>query len=189
MITFLKYRIAVVTLFFTAFGGAMAKIFNVDELTTRYLGFSFLIALIINLLVSFLLKGPWNTMIRKKAQLISVVLTVFLIAAFVVHVGTYEGRVFRYRVFDGDTYLVKGDAYSWLGDSLHRAKPTFTSGDILNYLGGPSQNSLLWEETSLIRNRILLVGTFIAVVIFFSSVASLLLEVLTTRYNKKTKPR
>lgn len=185
MIAFLKYRIAVVTIFFTAFGGAMAKIFEVDELAARYLGFSFLIAVVMNLLVSFLLKGEWNVGIRKKTQRIAIILFVLLIASFAVHVTAYEGRVFRYHVFDGDTYLVKGDRYTPLGDSLQRSKPTFTPGDILNHLGGPSQNSLLWDNDSLVHNRIILVGTFVMVVIFFSAIASLLLEILTIRYRRR----
>jgi len=126
--------------------------------------------------------------LRNKLKWISFILFAFFIAAVTWHVNSYTNRVFRYSGFEQETsYLVKGNSYSRLGDSLQKQHAGMLPGDILkDYLGGPEYNEQLWDD-SLKDNTLCILGTYCLVVIFFAAIVTLLLEILVNKYKSSHK--
>jgi hypothetical protein len=186
MLQLIKYRLAVVTLLFAAFGGALATIIGIDELRLQYVGLACLITFVINLLVSFLLKQKWEKRYKQRLQVISFAIFVLLITAIAFHVYFFQSNTFRYIGFNKqESYHVKGESFTYLGDSLSRSHPTMEPAEILSkYLGGPQQASSLWKQETITSNVLILLASYGSIVICFSFLVSILVETLALKFPK-----
>ena len=184
MIKLIKYRIAIITLLFGVFGKALSSILGIQDLQVQYIGIACLIAFIINLLTSFLLKRTWKKKVRSVLQIISLLLFLMLIISIAFHIYYFQEHTFAYYGFkDEKSLYIKGDEYTRLGDSLKAAHPYAQDGDLLKCcLGGPQGASTLWVPSTITMNTLILLASYGCIIIFFSFLVSMLVEILSLKY-------
>ncbi len=188
--TLLKSRVAQVTLLFGVFGGALGKLLKIDEMEGYYMGLTSLVALVISLLISFLLKGRWSLKTKRTLQVVLAVASVLFIAAALFHTYVFLNKTYPYRTPGGQSavYLVKGEKLSLEGMALKKKYVNQTENEILFYhLGGPNQKAHLWEQAEINTNTFLLIASYVLLVVFFSATTFALLEILAIKYGGSKK--
>jgi hypothetical protein len=189
MIKLLKYRAALLGVLFGLFGNGLSQLFMIDEMTVYYTALASLLALVVNLLVSFLLKDRWNKAMRNRVKVASVVLFFGLIASVYLHTKYFIECTFPYEDFDGKvSYYIKGDAYSDLGRKAKRMHPAIQSdADLMREVFvSPEFKGKVWTENSIEKNKLKLISSYTVFVLVFVSIVSILTEVLAGRYGKTT---
>jgi hypothetical protein len=187
MITILKYRVALITLLFGAFGGALSLLLKVEDLKTYYPALAALIALTVSLLISFLIKAKWNTHFRNQLKAVSVVLFLLFLGTAGLHTYYIIDRTFEYKEFDEVNRYVKG-SYSPMAYEYRKKYPNLSDEEILyQNLGGSTAIDVYWTKDSINKNIFSLIITYCCVVLFFVACISLLLEVSASRYKKQKK--
>jgi hypothetical protein len=187
MITILKYRILFITILFGAFGGALSLLLKIEDLKNYYPSLAFLIALIVTLLISFLIKARWRTEFRNKLKIASVILFLLFLGASFLHTYFIIDRTFEYREFDDVNRFVKGE-YSAAALTFKKDHPNVKDEEALNKeFGGTSGIDIYWTKESINKNILLLIISYCCLVMFFVASVSLLTEVLSSKYGKSTK--
>lgn len=187
MIAILKYRILFITVLFGAFGGALSLLLKIEELKKYYPSLAVLIALIVTLLISFLIKAKWGTRYRNKLKIISVILFFLFLGTAFLHTFYIIDRTFEYREFDTVSRFVKGE-YSDAAKVFKKAHPNQTDKEALyNEFGGTSGIDIYWTKDSINKNILRLIISYCCIVMFFVACVSLLAEILAAKYGKSTK--
>src|SRR5690554_7811315 len=108
MIKLLRYRAALITVLFGLFGGVISKLLVIDEMTWYYTALASIIGLVVNLLVSFLLKGRWSKKMRNHTKIACVLIFVALLMTVFIHTKYFIEGTFAYRDYaDQVSYYVK----------------------------------------------------------------------------------
>lgn len=189
MIKLLKYRAALLGVLFGLFSNGLSQLFPIDGMTGYYTALASLLALVVNMLVSFLLKGQWNKAMRNRVKITSVVLFFGLIAAVCLHTKFFHDCTFPYEDFDGKvTYYIKGDEYTPLAKEFIRTHPVIQSDEDLIREGflAPENRDVVWTKDSIKKNTFKLAFSYGLFVLVFVSIVSILTEVLAGRYGKTT---
>ena len=187
MLTILKYRVLLITAIFGAFGGALSLLLKVEDLKSYYPSLAALIALIVSLLISFLIKARWNTRHRNKLKIVSALLFGLFLATAFFHTYYVINDTFEYREFAKMTRYVKGE-YTQAAINYKKGHPAEEDIDALkNYFGGTAGIGLFWTRTSINNNIFKLIVTYCCLVMFFVGAVSLVTEVLASKYSKSTK--
>ncbi|MEX2591938.1 MAG: hypothetical protein WD426_04130 [Anditalea sp.] len=190
MIKLLRYRAALLTVLFGLFGGALSQLLVIDEMTWYYTALASIIALVVNLLVSFLLKGRWSTRMKNHTKIASILLFLALIATIYAHTKYFIEGTFSYRGYDDQiSYYVKGNEYTYVAQEFKKANPYIQSdADLIREgFGSPEEKYKAWTEQSINENKLGLISTYSLIIIFFVSLISILIEVLMGRYGKTTE--
>lgn len=192
MASLLKFRVAFITLFFGIFGSALTLLLQIDEMESYYRALAPLLALVISLFISFMIKMRWNTKTRNKLKIIvSVLLTLLLLSVFF-YTRLFLKATFPFRdANDNLAYYVKGDknSYTQLALDFKKNNPAITSDSelIRNGFEGPHNKRFAWTEESISNNILLLIAGYCIVIILFTGIVSLLSEILVLKYPKSTK--
>lgn len=189
MIKLLKYRAALLGVLFGLFGNGLSQLFMIDEMTLYYTALASLLALVVNLLISFLLKDRWNKAMRNRVKVASVVLFFGLIASVYMHTKYFIECTFPYEDFDGKvSYYIKGDQYTDVGQKAKRKHPNIQSdADLMREaFVSPDNKDVVWTEDSIGKNTLKLITSYTVFVLVFVSIVSILTEVLVGRYGKTT---
>lgn len=189
MIKLLQYRAALLTVLFGLFGGALSKLLVIDEMTWYYTALASIIALVANLLVSFLLKGRWSTRMKNNTKITSVLLFLAFITSLFMHSKYYIESTFSYSGYDDElSYYVKGNEYTAVAKEFKQAHPYIESdADLVREgFGSPTEKGKVWTVESINQNKLKLISTYSLIIIFFVSLISILIEVLMGHYGKTT---
>lgn len=187
METILKYRIAFITLLFSAFGGGLSVLLKIENLKNYYPAVAFLIALLVSLLISFLIKARWSTKFRNQLKIWSTGLFILFLGATAFHTYLIIDRTFEYQDFDVTNRYVKGE-YSNYAMDIQKQYPNLTDQELLyNYFEGSNGIDVYWDKGSINKNVFWLILTYCGVVLFFVACVSLLTEILASRYGKSSK--
>lgn len=189
MIKLLKYRAALLTVLFGLFGGAISKLLVIDEMAWYYTALASIIALVVNLLVSFLLKGRWNTQVKNYTKITSILLFLALIVTVFLHTKYFIEGTFTYRGYDNEiSYYVKGNEYTPVAIEFKKANPYVQSDSdlIREGFGSPDEKYKAWTEESINETKLKLISTYSLIIIFFVGLISILIEVLMGHYGKAT---
>ncbi len=189
MIKLLQYRAALLAILFGVFGGALSQLLAIEEMTLYYTALAGIIGLVVNLLVSFLLKGRWNIKMKNTIKLACVGMFVAMIITLFMHTLFFLEGTFPYRDFeDNVTYHIKGDEYTAVAKSFMEENPYIVSDEdlIREGFGSPSEKGKVWSQSSINKSWLKLLSTYSLLVIFFVGLVSVLLEILMGRYEKST---
>lgn len=190
MIKLLQYRAALLAVMLGLFGGAISKLLVIDELTGYYTALASIIALVVNLLVSFLLKGRWNTKLKNNIKKICLALFIVLVGFFYMHTKHFIEYTFPYSDFENNvSYHVKGREYTFAAKKFKEEHPYIVSdADLVREgFGSPDEKGKIWTQESIDKNWLSLVLSYSLVVIFFVGLVSVLIEVLISQYGKSTE--
>ncbi|WP_194973115.1 hypothetical protein [Aquiflexum lacus] len=190
MIKLLKYRAALIGVLFGLFGGGLANLLAIEEMALYYTSLATMIALVVNLLVSFLLKGKWNLKIRNQLKYISVGLFFSLIVILITHTKFFLEGTFSYSDFDNNTsYHIKGSEYTQLAKKFKLENPYIESDNdlIREGFGSPEEKGKVWTQDSINQSWLKLLITYSLMVVFFVGLISILIEILMSKYEKTTR--
>lgn len=189
MIKLLQYRAALLTVLFGLFGGAISKLLVIEEMTWYYTSLASIIALVVNLLVSFLLKGRWNKTRKNYIKVTSVLFFIALITTLFLHTKYFIEGTFPYKGYDDKvSYYVKGNEYTSIAKQFKGERPDIESdADLIREgFGSPAEKDKVWTAQSINANMLKLISTYSLIIIFFVSLISMLIEVLMGPYGKST---
>lgn len=189
MIKLLQYKAALIAVLFGLFGSALSKLLDIDEMASYYTALAGLIALIVNLLVSFLLTGRWSRTLKNNVKIICLLLFTALIITLFIHTKYFLECTFAYKDFDEkQSYYVKGDEYSAVALNFKKEHPYIQSdADLIREgFGSPENKALVWTPESINKNTLSLITSYSLLVIFVVGLISVLLEVLIGHYKKST---
>lgn len=189
MITLLHYRAALISVLFGLFGSALSKLLVIDEMTWYYTAIASLIGFVVNLLVSFLLKGRWSKNMKNYTKIVCILFFFGLITMVYLHTKYYIEGTFPYSDYeDKVTYYVKGTVYTPTAIKFKQENPHIISdGDLIREgFESPFFKGKVWTEESINQNKLKLITSYSLIVIFFVSIISILIEVLMVHYNKAT---
>lgn len=190
MIKLLRYRAALLMVLFGLFGGAISQLLVIDEMTWYYTALASIIALVVNLLVSFLLKGRWSSRMKNHTKIVSILLFLALIWTIYAHTKSFIEGTFPFRDYDGQTsYHVKGNEYTHVAQEFKNTHPYIQSdADLIREgFGSPEEKYKAWTEESINENKLRLITSYSLIIIFFVSLISILIEVLMGRYGRTTE--
>ncbi|WP_373398621.1 hypothetical protein V8V91_02540 [Algoriphagus halophilus] len=190
MIILLKYRALFIGLLFGLFGGALTKLLAIDELAFYYTALASIIAIVVNLMVSFMLKGKWNTHVKYSVKAVCIFLFLALIIALYSHTNYFLRGTFPYRDFEDQvSYYIKGNEYTPIAKKFIEENPYIQSDEdlIREGFGSPDEKDKVWTQTSINSNWMKLLTSYSLVIMFFVALVSVLLEILISKYGKSTK--
>jgi|GEM_PF-4148568 len=178
----IKYRVGIITLLFSAFGGALAKSLDLYELTTMYIFLATLIAFVVNLLVSLFIQGlPDEPKNRRMVKLVAVVLFLLFLGATAVHINYFVRFTYAYEGYEHKKLnLIKGDTHDTSYINLAKQHPGLDEGKILDGMGGPGQNYSIWDRDGYNRHKLSMIYAYCAMALFFVALVSLVVEYLVT---------
>lgn len=189
MIKLLKYRAALLSVLFGLFGRALSQLLVIEEMSWYYTALASLIALVVNLLVSFMLKGRWSRQMKNNTKIICLLLFIGLILTSYLHTRHYIMGTFAYKDYQGQlSYHVKGDELTQVAQKFLQEHPYIESDTDLvqEGFGSPAEKDKIWKPDSIQKMILKLITSYSLVVIFFVSLISVLLEVLMGHYGKTT---
>jgi hypothetical protein len=189
MIKLLQYRAALLSVLFGLFGSALSQLLVIDELTWYYTALASILALVVNLLVSFMLKGRWSRSRRDYTKVACILFFLCLIATVYTHTRHFMAGTFPYRDYeDKVSYYVKGNEYTYYAKKFKESHPYIESdADLIREgFGSPAEKDKVWTTQSINRTMLRLISSYSLIVIFFVGIISILLEVLMGRYGKHT---
>ena len=192
MSSFLKFRVAFITALFALFGSALTMLLQIDEMKSYYQSLAPLLALVISLFISFMIKMKWGRKARNLLKVIVSVLLVFLLFAIFFYTRFFLTATFPFSDNSGKvSYYVKGDknSYTKIALDFKEKNPSITSDSelIRNGFEGPHNKRFAWTEESISDNILWLIAGYCIVIILFVGVISLLTEILVLKYPKSTK--
>lgn len=190
MIILLKYRAIFIGLLFGLFGGALTKLLAIDELAFYYTALASIIAIVVNLMVSFMLKGKWNTHVKYSVKAVCIFLFLALIIALYSHTNYFLRGTFPYRDFEDQvSYYIKGNEYTPIAIKFIEENPYIQSDEdlIREGFGSPDEKDKVWTQASINSNWMKLLTSYSLVIMFFVALVSILLEILINKYGKSTK--
>ncbi|WP_026968065.1 hypothetical protein [Algoriphagus terrigena] len=190
MISLLKYRAALIAVIFGLFGGAISHLLKIEELTFYYTALASIIALVVNLMVSFLLKGKWNTHTKYSLKAVCLFLFAGLILILYTHTRYFLEGTFPYKNFEGQvSYYIKGTDYTPIAKDFKKENPYIQSDEDLmrEGFGSPDEKDKVWTQDSINKVWMKLITSYCLVVILFVALVSVLIEILMTKYGKSTK--
>lgn len=190
MIILLKYRAIFIGLLFGLFGGALTKLLAIDELAFYYTALASIIAIVVNLMVSFMLKGKWNTHVKYSVKAVCIFLFLALIIALYSHTNYFLRGTFPYRDFEDQvSYYIKGNEYTPIAIKFIEENPYIQSDEdlIREGFGSPDEKDKVWTQASINSNWMKLLTSYSLVIMFFVALVSILLEILISKYGKSTK--
>ena len=170
---------------FGLFGSALSTLLSVKEMSWYYTGLAALIALVVNLLVSFLLRGKWNVRYRNRIKVISIVLFLGLLVTVYMHTKYFLECTFAYEDFEQVGYYIKGDVYTADALKFKADNPHIVEdGDLVKEGFSLAEKNRVWTPESIRRNTLKLISSYSFCVIFFVGIISILLEVLMGHYGR-----
>lgn len=190
MISLLKYRAALIALIFGLFGGAISYLLKIEELAFYYTALATLIALVVNLMVSFMLKGKWNTHTRYSVKAVCLFLFAGLILILYTHTRYFLEGTFPYRDFEGQvSYYIKGTEYTPVAKDFKLENPYIQSDEdlIREGFGSPDEKDKVWTQESINNVWLKLITSYSLIVILFVALISILIEILMSKYGRSTK--
>lgn len=190
MIILLKYRAILIGALFGLFGGALSQLLAIEEMALYYTALASIIAIVVNLLVSFMLKGRWNTHVKYSLKAISIFLFLALIISLYSHTNYFLRGTFPYRDFEDQvSYYIKGSEYTPIAKKFIQENPFIQSDEdlIREGFGSPDEKDKVWTQESINNNWMKLLTTYCLIIIFFVALISILLEILLSKYGKSTK--
>lgn len=190
MIKLLQYRAALLAVLFGLFGGAISKLLVIEELTGYYTALASVIALVVNLLVSFMLKGRWSTKLKNNVKKICLFMFIGLVGFLYMHTKYFIEYTFPYADFENNIgYYVKGSEYTRTAKIFKEQHPYIESdGDLVREgFWSPEEKGKVWTQDSIDKNWLRLILSYSLVVIFFVGLISILIEVLVSQYGKSTE--
>jgi hypothetical protein len=191
MHTILKYRVVFITALFAVFGSALTLLLEIDEMENYYRSLAPLLALVISLFISFMIKMKWSVKTRNRLKItISVLLGLLLVAVFM-YTRFFLKATFPYRDAENKVaYYVRGDknSYTQLAIDFRKKNPAITSDAELIRLGfeGPHNKRYVWTEESISDNVLWLITGYSIIVILFVGMISFLTEILALQYARST---
>jgi hypothetical protein len=189
IIKVLNNRVTYITLIFGLFGGALSLLLKIQDMKTYYPALASLLALVVSLLVSLLIKGKRNPRIRNTFKFIAAVLFVLFVGCAIVHTNYIIKKTFEYHEFDEMNRYVIGD-YSDAGLNMKRKYPMLTDEQILyQKMGGPDGIAIFWNKSSIDNNIFILIISYCGVIIFFVASVTFLTELLAEGDNTGKRKR
>jgi hypothetical protein len=189
MIQLLKYRAALLGVLFGLFGGAISQLLAIEEMALYYTALASIIGLVVNLMVSFMLKGKWNTKMKNTIKIVCACLFAALGVTLYMHTKYFIEGTFSYQDFENKvSYHIKGSEYTQIAKQFKEEKPYIESDEDLIREGfvSPDEKGKVWTQASIDSNWLKMLTTYCLVVIFFVSLISILIEVLMGKYGKTT---
>jgi hypothetical protein len=189
MIQLLKYRAALLGVLFGLFGGAISQLLAIEEMTLYYTALASIIGLVVNLMVSFMLKGKWNAKMKNTIKAICAFFFVALVATLFMHTKFFIEGTFSYQNFENEVrYYIKGSEYTNVAKKFKEENPYIESDEdlIREGFGSPQEKGKVWTQESIHYNWMKMLSTYCLIVIFFVGLISILIEVLMGRYGKTT---
>lgn len=179
----LQARVIVITLLFTIFGQGLTRLLKIDEMASYYEALAPLLALVISLLISLLIKGRKTKTLARKIRIASVILFGCLLIAVALYTQLFIKSTFKFAGFDDSyAYYVKGNsgAYTRIALDFKQKHPEISSDDdlIREGFGGPVNKSKVWTENAIQQNLQYLIFGYCIVVMLFAGIISLLCESL-----------
>jgi amino acid transporter len=192
MASLLKFRVVFITLLFGIFGSALTLLLQIDEMESYYRSLAPLLALVISLFISFMIKMKWNIKTRNKLKIIVSVILLMLLISIFFYTRLFLKATFPFRdINDKVAYYVKGnkDSYTQVALDFKAKNPSITSDAelIRNGFEGPHNKRFAWTEESISNNILNLIAGYCIVIILFTGIISLLSEILVLKYPKSTK--
>lgn len=190
MISLLKYRAALIAVIFGLFGGAISHLLKIEELTFYYTALASIIALVVNLMVSFMLKGKWNTHVKYSLKAVCLFLFAGLILILYTHTRYFLEGTFPYKDFEDQvSYYIKGTEYTPAAKAFKLENPYIHSDEdlIREGFGSPEEKDKVWTQESINSMWMKLITSYCLIVILFVALISVLIEILMTKYGKSTK--
>jgi hypothetical protein len=188
MIKLLKYRAALISAMFALFGSALTNLLVVKEMGWYYTGLAALIALVVNLLVAFLLKGKWSIHFRNNIKAIAFLLFLGMLFTVYLHTKYFLECTFQHEEYNGEGgYYIKGDVYTKAALQYKAENPFIVSDEELVEKGfSVADKDKVWTPDSIKGNTLKLISSYSFCVIFFVGIISILLEVLIGHYGRTT---
>lgn len=189
MIQLLKYRAALLGVLFGLFGGAISQLLAIEEMTLYYTALASIIGLVVNLMVSFMLKGKWNARMKNTIKITCAFFFVALVVTLFMHTKFFIEGTFSYQNFENEVrYYIKGSEYTAVAKKFKEENPYIESDEdlIREGFGSPEEKGKVWTQESINNNWMKLLTTYCLIIIFFVSLISILIEVLMGKYGKTT---
>jgi hypothetical protein len=179
----LQARVIVITLLFTIFGQGLTKLLKIDEMASYYESLAPLLALVVSLLISLLIKGHKTKTLARKIKIAAVILFGCLLIAVAFYTKLFIKSTFKFAGFDNSfAYYVKGNggSYTKIAIDYMQKHPEISSDDdlIREGFGGPLNKSKVWKEGAIQQNLQYLIFGYCIVVMLFAGIISLLCESL-----------
>lgn len=190
MILLLKYRAAFIAILFGLFGGALSKLLAIDEMVFYYAALASIIGLVVNLMVSFMLKGKWNLNVKYSLKAVCAFLFAALIITLYWHTKYFIQGTFAFENFENETsYYIKGSEYTPIALKFIKENPLVQSDEdlIREGFGSPEEKDKVWTQESIDSTWLKLLMSYSLIIIFFVALISILIEILVGKYGKSTR--
>ncbi|WP_343852852.1 hypothetical protein [Algoriphagus jejuensis] len=161
----------------------------IEEMTLYYTALASIIGLVVNLMVSFMLKGKWNAKVKNTLKGICAFFFVALVATLFMHTKFFIEGTFSYQNFENEvSYYIKGSEYTNVAKKFKEENPYIESDEdlIREGFGSPEEKGKVWTQESINNNWMKMLTTYCLIVIFFVGLISILIEVLMGKYGKST---
>lgn len=192
MINILKVlndRVTYITLLFGLLGGALSLLLKIEDMKAYYPALASLIALVVSLLVSFLIKGKRDRKSKNRLKVWASILFVLFLGFAGIHTKYVITKTFEYHEFDEVNRYVKGN-YSDTAIALKKRFPHLNDEQILyQQMSGPDSIKQYWTAESVDTNIFLLIASYCGVILCFVAVVTLLTEILAEDKEAKNKRR
>jgi uncharacterized membrane protein len=126
----LNNRVTYITILFGLFGGALSFLLKIEDMKTYYPALASLIALVISLLVSLLIKGKRDRKSKNRFKISAIILFLMFLAFAAIHTKYVITKTFEYHEFDEVNRYVKG-VYSDTAFALKRRYPQLSDEKML----------------------------------------------------------
>lgn len=176
----LRYRLPALVIFFGLVGFALSVVLKLGEFKWYYILATPLLALVTGLLSYFFTDTAWNKKIRKKANLVSVMLAVLFFAALYIHLRVYNNGTFRYKDVNEITRTyIKGYKYTPIAEKYKAKHANINSDADLLYeaFGGIEGKTDVWTEESIRQTTLHFIVCYCSGIFFFSALLSWILGV------------
>lgn len=184
----LNNRVTYITVLFGLFGGALSFLLKIEDMKTYYPALASLIALVISLLVSLLIKGKTDRKSKSRFKISAIILFLLFLGFAAIHTKYVITKTFEYHEFEEVNRYVKG-AYSDTAYALKKRYPHLSDENMLyQKMSGVDSIKQYWTPESVETNIFILIATYCGLVLCFVAVITLMTEILADEDDIK-KPR
>lgn len=174
----LNNRVTYITIIFGLFGGALSFLLKIEDMKTYYPALASLIALVVSLLVSLLIKGKRDRKSRKRLNVWALILFILFLGFAALHTNYVITKTFEYQEFDEANRYIKGN-YSQTALELKKKYSHLSDSQILyQKMSGVDSIKQFWTPESVDMNVFILIATYCGVVLCFVAVITLVTELL-----------
>lgn len=185
----LNNRVTYITVLFGLFGGGLSLLLKIEDMKTYYPALASLIALVISLLVSLLIKGKRDRKSRNRFRISAVILFLLFLGFAAIHTKYVITKTFEYHEFDEVNRYVKG-VYSDTAIALKKNFPQLSDEKMLyQKMSGVDSIKQYWTPESVDANLFILIATYSGLVLCFVAVITLMTEILAEEEGRKKSPK